>query len=160
MKKYIFMSLLILPLILSSNAFARMGDGPGDGPPRHRGIQPGDKCDPMFFGNPDALKEKLDLTNDQVDKIAVINLEYKKKLLKIREKMQPKETRLQGLLLEDDVNLKEVRALLEEISVFHVEMGMLRITQRLDIEKVLTPAQRTELKNSRGGMMRMPHRFN
>jgi Spy/CpxP family protein refolding chaperone len=156
MKKFIVISLFLALFAVNSNVFARMGEGTGGMPPPHRGMPHGDKCEPMFFGNPEALKGKLDLTDEQVDKIGTINLEYKKKLLKIREKMQPKETRLQGLLLEEDVNLKEVRSLLEEISTLHVEMGMLRISQRLDIEKILTAGQRNKFKNSRGRMVGIP----
>ena len=156
MKKYIFLFFLIISFIFSSNAFARMGEEPRRMRPDHRGLPGDDKCEGMFFGNPEALKARLNLSDEQVDKISAINLEYKKKLLKIREKMQPREIKLQGLLLEDNVNLKEVRSLLEEISALHVEMGMLRINQRLDIEKILTTSQRNKLKNSRGGMMGIP----
>ncbi len=155
MKKYFFLFFLIISFIINSNAFAGIheGSGPGDMPPHHRNMH---KYDGMFFGDPEALKAKLNLSDDQVDKISSINLDYKKKLLMIREKIQPKEIKLQGLLLEDNINLKEVRSLLEEISALHVEMGMLRINQRLDIEKILTAGQRNRLKDSRGGMMGMP----
>lgn len=143
----------ILPLILIgfigfiySDAFARMGMGPG-------GMHgPGGRG--MFFGDPAIMKEKLGLSDDQVDKISKINLDYKKKLLSIREKIEPKQTKLHGILLGDNVNLKEVRALLEEISALEVEIRMLRINHRMDIEKILTASQKTQLRSTGRRMMR------
>lgn len=132
-----------------------MHHGQRDVPP-----PPGDMMDGphmeqgMFFGNPEVYKTKLGLSDEQVNKIGKINLEYKKKLLNIRETMQPKRIKLQRLLLEDEVNLKDVRALLNEISALEVEIRMQWINHRLDIDKVLTPEQRNKLRNSMGGLMR------
>ena len=103
----------------------------------------------MFFGDPEVMKEKLGISDAQVDKISDINIEYKKNFLQIREKMAPKKIKLQRMLLEDNVNLKMVRKLLEEISNIKIEIRMLRIKQRLAIEKVLTPSQRKRFKGFR-----------
>jgi len=147
MKKGILLLMLIGSLaFVSSDAFARMGMGPG-------GMHgPGGRG--MFYGDPELMKEKLGLSDDQVDKISKINLDYKKKLLAIREKIEPKQTKLHGILLGDNVNLKDVRTLLEEISALEVDIRMLRINHRLDIEKILTASQKTQLRSTGRRMMR------
>jgi len=158
----------ILPVMLSfvmstigSTAFAAPGSGMRpDGPPRGEdgggmeghGRMHGDGGT-MFFGDPDAMKATLGLTDEQVDKIGKINNEYRKKLLKIRDDLEPKRIKLHGLLTEDNINLKDVRYLLEEISKFEVEIRLLRINQVLDIEKILSPDQKKQLRNSMRRMM-------
>lgn len=102
-----------------------------------------------FMGNPEVMKERLGLSDEQIDKISEINLDYKKKYLEYREKIAPKKIKLRQMLLEENVDLQVVRSLLKEISDLRLEVKMLRIKQRLDIEKILTPSQREKLKASK-----------
>ena len=149
MKKLIVPLLVILAVSFTdSSLLARKGkhreghfkEGPhGHGGNGHR----------MFFGNPEMMKKELGLSDEQVDKISEINLDYKKKLLEIQKEISPKGITLQVMLLEDDVNLKNVRSLLREIADLKIEIRMLRIKQRLEIEKTLTRTQKTKLRNSR-----------
>ena len=101
------------------------------------------------MGNPEVMKERLGLSDEQIDKISEINLDYKKKYLEYREKIAPKKIKLRQMLLEENVDLQVVRSLLKEISDLRLEVKMLRIKQRLDIEKILTPSQREKLKASK-----------
>jgi len=109
-----------------------------------------------FIGNPEVMKEKLGLSDEQIDTISEINLAYKKRYLECSEKIAPKKTRLRRMLLEENVDLQGVRSLLKEISDLRLEVIMLRIKQRLDIEKILTPSQRTRIKASKREMSRRP----
>ncbi len=118
-------------------------DGPG---PRGKG-QPGKAG--MFFGNPGMMKKNLGLTDDQINKIGEINLSYKKQMLDQREKLAPKEVQLERLLLEDSPDLGNVRKTLREISDVKLEIQMLKISHRLEIEKVLTREQKTKLREMR-----------
>lgn len=141
--------LLAAALFFASPVFAQKGPGPkGD---RHRMGPTEFGCEDhpggLFFGAADMMKKKLGLSDDQVKSVGKINLEYKKKFLDFQEKMSPRHIKLRKLLLEDNVDLKEVRALIKEISDLRVEVQMLRIQHRLDIEKVLTPDQKIKLKN-------------
>lgn len=109
-----------------------------------------------FIGSPEAMKEKLGLSDEQIYKISEINIDYKKRYLEYREKIAPKKARLRRMLLEENVDLQGVRSLLKEISDLRLEVKMLRIKQRLDIEKILTPSQRTRVKASKREMRRSP----
>ena len=102
-----------------------------------------------LFGNPERMKKELGLTDDQVKKIAEINKSHQMKKLDYREKLAPKDIQLKKLLLEDNVDMVRVRALLKEISDIRVEMQVLRIEHRLEIEKVLTPDQKAKMKSFR-----------
>ncbi len=160
MKRIIISALTLTAIIITTPVlFAHNGKKGGrhrPGPPpwakeHHKGI---------FFGDPEAMKEKLGLSEDQVEKIGSINLKYKKEFLKIKEKLAPKEIKLKSMLLEDNVNLNKVRSQLKDMAGLKVELRMLRIMQRLDIEKVLTSKQKAKLRNSRMGKRRMgppPH---
>ncbi len=147
---------------ISSAVFAEPGPGmKPEGPPREPdGVRMEMRVERMhggdghmFFGDPEDMKAKLGLTDEQVDKIGKINNEYRKKLLKIREDLEPKRNKLHNLLTEDNINLKDVRSLLEELSKFELEIRMLRINQVLDIENILTPDQKKQLRNSMRRMM-------
>lgn len=143
MKKLIIPLIAIFAIALTAPDLSARKRGRMHGPGHiekghHRG---------MFFGDPEKMKEKLGLSDEQVTKIGEINLEYKKKLIKIREKLEPKRLKLKGMLLEDNVDLDTIRDLLKEMSELQIEIRMLRITQRLDIEKILTPEQKVKLKS-------------
>ncbi len=157
MKKNVLYALAVSAAILFSvsSLSAQMGPGKGGdkrGGPMHgrEGFMGGPHG--PFFGDPEEMKAKLKLTDEQVNKISAINLEYKKQFMGFHEKIAPKHIKLRKILLEDNVDLKEVRGLLKEISDLRVETNLLMIQQRLDIEKVLTPEQRTKLKSEREGM--------
>lgn len=109
---------------------------------------------PLFFGNPDRLKQELGLTDQQIAKIEQINLEYRKRMLEQREKLEPKKVQLERVLLDENVNLQQVRTLLREMADIRIEIHMIKIMHRLDIEKVLTQEQKAKLK-----AMRPPHQM-
>ncbi|MBP7583602.1 MAG: periplasmic heavy metal sensor [Spirochaetes bacterium] len=119
------------------------GDGPG---PRGKGGPP---RAPIFFGNPGMMKKQLGLSDDQITRIGEINLRYKKQMLDQREKLAPKEIQLERLLLEDSPDLGNVRKTLREISDVKLEIQMLKVSHRLEIEKVLTREQKSKLREMR-----------
>jgi hypothetical protein len=142
MKKLIFLLFLITSVVITSNAFAQNGSGQSDKFLKRGGIRNNENYPRgKFFDDLKAIKITLRLSDDQVEKIGIINLDYIKKLIIIQEKMQSKQTKLQSLLLENNVNLNEVRSVLEEISALEVEISMLRINQQMDIEKILASAK-------------------
>ncbi|MBN2401379.1 MAG: periplasmic heavy metal sensor [Spirochaetes bacterium] len=158
--KKLFLPLILLGFIvfIIADVSAQMNSEPNDMPPRSRGKEKGMRNEMyfhgyMFFGDPDAMKEKLGFTDEQMEKIGQINDEYRKKLLKIREDMDQKMNKLHSLLSDENINLINVRSLFEEISVYEVDIRMLKINHILDIEKVLTPVQRKQLRKSMRRMM-------
>jgi Spy/CpxP family protein refolding chaperone len=147
-------SLLIAqPSVYAKEGGHRQGDRKAPG--KECMMMHGDRMGPggPMFGDPERMKKDLGLTDEQVKKIAGINSEHKKKMLEYREKLAPREIQLERLLLEDAVDLAKVKSLLREISDLKVEVQMLRIQHRLDIEKVLTAEQKEKMRQHRKHMM-------
>ncbi len=153
----------LLLTILTGAALILAGTGPADAQMKGKGGRggmsgpgmhgQGKGCGPQggLFGNPKMMQERLKLSDDQIKKIEAINLRYKKEHLNYHEKIAPLRIRLQKLLLEDEVDLGAVKKLLREISDLRVEVRMLMIKQRIEIEKVLSSDQRTRMKNMHPG---------
>jgi Spy/CpxP family protein refolding chaperone len=134
-----------LALSVSAASFAQPHHGKKDCPPMKGAPGQG----PMFFGNPVVFKQELGLSDQQIAKIEHINSEHQRKMLDWREKLEPKHIQLERLLLEDNVNLNNVRSVLREIADIRIEIHMLKIAHRLEIEKVLTAEQKTKLRSMR-----------
>jgi Spy/CpxP family protein refolding chaperone len=153
MKRKVIITIIALTLIAlgTGEIDAQRSRGRDDrrGPGEHRYMRERPGSRGMFFGDPERMKQELGLSDQQIETIGKINLEYKKRFLEYREKLEPKWISLKKLLLEDEVNLKSVRSLLMEIAEIRVDIRMLRIEQRLDIEKVLTASQKTQFRNLR-----------
>jgi Spy/CpxP family protein refolding chaperone len=159
MKRNKLLALSILAVMVFSAGSLSAQMKPGKGDRRGGPMPPKDGCMERhhgphgpFFGDPNALKARLKLTDEQVSKISAINLEYKKQFMSYHEKIAPKHIKLRKTLLDDNVDLKDVRSQLKEISDLQLETRMLMIQHRLDIEKALTPEQRIRLKGEREGM--------
>ncbi len=152
MKKILQVAMVSLLLVSVPVAvFAQRGNKRGDGPSRD--------CETRMsmhkpFGNPQMMKERLGLTDTQVVEIGKINTRHEKAMLDYREKLAPMKIQLKRLLLEDNVDMKKVRSVLEDISGIQVDLHMLRIQHRLSIEKVLTEEQRAKMKTHMRYMMR------
>ncbi len=151
MKKLIILFLMITPFI-TADLLAYRG-------PR-RGLNKGYRQyhEGICFGDESYLKERLSLSDKQISSIGRINAAYKKALWDFQEKIQPKRLALRKLLLVEEIDLQRVRSLLKEIADLEVEIRMLRIQHRLDIEKVLTKEQRDRLRRERR-MKRPPRRI-
>lgn len=110
------------------------------------------KSCPMMGGHIDTgmLKKHLALTEEQASRIDALLLAQKKEMLKYKEELSPKSIKLERLLLEEPVNLDEVKGLVMDIARIHGEMHMSMIANRLELEKVLTPAQRLKFKSMHG----------
>jgi Spy/CpxP family protein refolding chaperone len=152
MKRNAFIvSLAIFSLLIAGDIHSQPA-GYGDGMGRGRGpMRRGDG--PMCFGSQEQMKEVLKLSDKQIELIGRINKEFRNSMIRLHEKMKPMQLRLKELLLSDSINYDDIRALLIKISVVEVDMRMLRIKQRNEIEKVLTKEQKDRLKSERRMMM-------
>ena len=154
MRRAILCTVAVLALLVAQPSLYAKNDGKG---PKgdEKCMMHGDMKGPggPMFGDPEKMKKELGLNDEQLKKIAAINNEHHKKMLEFREKIAPKEIQLERLLLEDQVDLGKVKALLRDISDLKVEVHMLMIQHRLDIEKVLTPEQKDKMRQHRKHMM-------
>ena len=142
-----------------NNRFALNDNGPGHryrhgkygrrfGPPGRHHRRHGRRHS-LLFGDRKFLKERLKLSESQIDKMSKINIRFKKRHLALREKLAPLKIRLRRMLLENEINIRDIRRQLKKISNIKIEIKILRIKHRLAIEKILTPKQRRILKDER-----------
>lgn len=94
------------------------------------------------FGDPGFLRERLGLSDEQIGSVADINRSFAKRLKALKERMDPLQRGLHGLLRADEIDLEKVRSALTRIAEVEIEMRMARIEHRMAIEKVLTKEQR------------------
>ncbi len=153
--KKVIVTAAILALMAQPVLFAQGGGKKGPAGRKGDDRPMMSECKGMFFGDPVRMKKDLNLSDEQVTKIANINKDHQKKMLDYKEKLAPKKIQLKKLLLEDSVDMARVRALLKEIGDLRVELQALRIEHRLDIEKVLTPEQKAKMRQHRMHMMKM-----
>lgn len=123
--------------------------GPGMGPGIGRG---------MCFGDRDHMREILKITDKQISLISSINEKYRDRLIVFRDRLHPKKRELRKLLLRDKLRMESIKKLLKEIADIEVEIRMIRIIQRNEIEKVLTPSQREQMRRERR-MRRGPGKY-
>ena len=102
------------------------------------------------------MKEKIGLSDKQIEIIGEINLKYQKLQLENREELQPQRIKLKRLLLEKKIDLKKIERVLREISNVEVQIRLNRIKHRTEIEKVLTDTQRKKLRDSKPGRQGRP----
>jgi len=125
-------------LLLTSQAFAW---GPGRGPGAGRDC--GYRSEAGF--------EKLNLTDDQKAKIEALQDANYKATKPVREKMFDKSVELRRLWLQANPDKGKITAAQKELRTLRDEMEDTLIALRLEIRKVLTPAQNEKLANSRWG---------
>ena len=136
---WIILSLLIPIFVLNSQSYGRKGK-----PNRGQGgmERPG-----MFMMNPEVLKEKINLNDEQLAAVTEINKKFREKMDSIHDKMKPKREALEKLVTAENVDRNKAKILLEEMSTLKVEAGMIRINHRLEIEKVLDARQQEKLRS-------------
>jgi Spy/CpxP family protein refolding chaperone len=148
----LFTALLFLFSIPTAELAAQEMRGRGHGFRKgsHRGQGRGPGMDRgMCFGDRDHMRENLNITDRQINLISSINEKFRGRLIVFRDRLHPKKNELRKLLLRDTLDLKSIKKLLKEIADIEVEIRMIRIVQRKEIEKVLTPSQREKMRRER-----------
>lgn len=135
------------------------GGGPGMGGGGH-GMRPGPGGGPGpnmdVDDRIDRLSYRLKLTDDQKKKAKEIFTEYQKRMDKLFEEIPERNKELRELFNQDTLDLKAIRAKMEEISKIHVDMRMMHVEQHAAFEKILTDEQKSILnqrRNERMGLM-------
>lgn len=144
MKKTLIATLFFMLSLITVDLSAQMREQRGrmhmDGDYRHHG---------MCYGDPQHMRVNLKLTDKQIEQIGKINLKYRNILIEYRERITPKREMLRKLMVSEKINFNDVRTLLREISDIEVEMRLIKIKHRWEIERVLTNAQRERLRQER-----------
>lgn len=90
----------------------------------------------------------LELSAEQITKIRETMLDLQKEILELRNQIQVKQLELGELRLSSDLDLNKVKEKLGEISKFQLEIRMKAFERQQKIKELLTPKQ---LENYRQG---------
>lgn len=90
------------------------------------------------------LADELKLTEQQLAQIKEQRFAHQKSAIQTRSKVQLAELELRNLLEKVDEDLAKTK--IEEIGKLRTEMRFARVQGKLNVEKVLTPEQKAQLK--------------
>ena len=83
----------------------------------------------------------LDLNEEQVIEIKQIMIDFQKEAIELRNQIQTKQLEMKELMLEPSLDMEKVRAKLEEISQFQVELKINTIERQTKLRELLTDEQ-------------------
>lgn len=138
----------------------RMEPGMGMGKRQKMGNRLGRQfCEPEF------MNEKLNLNQNQTDRINDLNKKFDAEFAGYIKQIDPERQKLKDMLDSNTSDMKSVKEQLKKIEALNIEIHMLRIKQGKEISEILTPEQMNTLRNERkmlfdkmqknhGGMMR------
>ena len=153
-RKTLVLSGIIAALVLVGAALAQpgMGFGPGpdgrgfrnDGPRRGGIMRPGAMGDMMMRG-----VMLLDLSEEQRDRIATIQANNQKEVVRKHADLRVKEIELGELMRADSPNRSQIEAKIREIGTVKTELQILRTNCFLEVRGQLTDEQIEQLRTQR-----------
>lgn len=91
------------------------------------------------------LAERLDLTEEQKEKIEGIHERGRAEMQELRKELMRAKHALRGEFLEDEPNAGDLKALTKKIGDLKTRMELMRLDHRLAVRDLLTPEQREEM---------------
>ncbi len=83
----------------------------------------------------------LDLSDEQIAEIRQLMLDFQKETLELRNQIQMKQLEMRELMMEDSIDMDQVKVKLEEIAQLQVEVRMQAIERQTKVQELLTPEQ-------------------
>jgi hypothetical protein len=156
MKKLILSMTIISSMMFFGvlNASAQGRRGPRRGPgKRFGGGYRGKKFHNMkkhrkggHFARLEKLKRFLNLNPNQILKIMKIKMKYFRKDLNYKKAIAPLRITLKILMFHPKPNIKKIEKQMMLIARYRVSKRILKISQRLEVEKMLNPMQKTKFR--------------
>ncbi|HYL90735.1 MAG TPA: Spy/CpxP family protein refolding chaperone [Burkholderiales bacterium] len=142
-------ALKILVAALALAAGSAMAQGYGYGPgygPGMRGYGPGMMGGGYGPGWGGGMFARLNLTDEQQDKVFAIQEQHRSKNFGTMSKMRAETFKLQRMLNAENADSKAIVEQQKKVDDLRREMLASRLEMRKDVEKVLTPEQRKEFR--------------
>jgi Spy/CpxP family protein refolding chaperone len=142
-------ALIILAVVILVFAAGALAQGPGGPAGRGPGSGEGE------FGYErrlERLTARLELSDEQAAAIAAIGEQGREEGLKLRKEMMRLRNELEGEMLKDEPSEAAVVDLVDKIGNLKTEMHKIRVKNRLQVRRQLTPEQRDKMLMHRGGL--------
>lgn len=110
--------------------------------------------EPGFQNGPGMMLEKLDLTKDQQEKVDKLKGNHQKEAGTLRDDLAKLRIDKKAMLREDNVKKDALLDVEKKMNDIQGKLAILNTNFMLDIRDVLSPEQRSKLKdmNMKGGM--------
>lgn len=92
------------------------------------------------------MKSQLELSDEQFEKIKAIGAKYNERRSQMKAQLREARSGVRALMQADTLDRERIRAGLERNAKLRVDLGMLRVDQRIEMERVLTPGQKEMLR--------------
>lgn len=139
--KIVFM-LLTLLVFLSSNVSAKAG-------PDNKMMR--GKKEPMMRGihwwHNEKILEKLNLTEDQSEKINDLRMKTQKEMIKLGASLSEKMIDLKNEMTKEKLDEGKINSMMSDISKIQTSLWTARMQAYLDGAKILTPEQRKKIRS-------------
>ena len=106
------------------------------------------------------ILKKLNLTNEQKEKIATLKIAFQKKMVDLKANLQKDKLDLKSLRVQGDFNRNDVIASVEKINKSKNAIALAVANHMLDVYEVLTPEQQKIWKENSPMMNGRMHRGN
>jgi Spy/CpxP family protein refolding chaperone len=104
-----------------------------------------------WHGGGDHGLASLNLSQSQKDRIAKIRESHQKDMIQSRADLQLAQLEFRKLMRSDDPDKRALNAQIDRMSSIRADMMKSRVDQRLQVRDILTPDQRSKLREGRGG---------
>jgi Spy/CpxP family protein refolding chaperone len=150
MKKILISSAVVaaVVLILSTTVYSEPRTG-GDRPMRRHLMDY--TMDGKGFAK---ISDKLNLTQDQKDKIDDLRTSHQKKMIDLRSELQKARLDARDFRNSDNISRSDGVKSVERINKIENEIALLRVNHRMDIYELLTPEQKQAWKEFRNDFPR------
>jgi len=102
------------------------------------------------FSEPEFMKEKLSMDQDQIEKITELNKKFDSEFSSYNNLIKPEREKLREMLKsEGNIDFDAVKQQLKKIEDIRIEINLLRIKQGSEISKILSPEQMKKLRSER-----------
>jgi Spy/CpxP family protein refolding chaperone len=95
--------------------------------------------------NNDKVVQLLNLTNEQIEKLDSLYIEYNKNVIKLKAEVQEKRFELSILLEKDDIEVEAVEKSVDMLMEAITTLEKYEIMTRIKVLGILTPEQREKL---------------
>lgn len=95
------------------------------------------------------VKAKLELTQEQKEKIRDTRLDFQKQNIKLKADLKIARLELRSLMADEEADKAKIYQKIEEISALRTELAKNRVDQKMAVRDILTKEQRDKLKELR-----------
>ncbi len=141
-KKMLLSTLVALLVVSMATGALAQGPGQGQGRGGRGGFGDGNFGPEMRM---ERMAQRLDLSADQMTTIKEIRTKGRSANLELRKEMMRLRNEKRGEMLKDDPSTKTVLGLTTKIGDLRTELQTNRVSNRLEVRKVLTPEQRDKM---------------